>query len=52
MNVAEALVLRLVEIHLRQLMPVSLFDGLEAVFGLARSKLEVLALHNRDPGKD
>jgi len=52
MGVAEALALRLVEIHLRQLMPASLFDGLEAVFGLARSKLNVLALHNRNPGKN
>jgi predicted DNA-binding transcriptional regulator YafY len=52
MSVAEALVLRLVEIHLRQLMPASLFDGLEAVFGMSRSKLDKLALHHRNPGKD
>lgn len=40
MSVPEALAMRLVETHLKRLLPASMLDGLEGVFSLAQSKLD------------
>lgn len=52
MSVSEALAMRLVEMHLKQLLPTAMLDGLQGVFGLAKIKLDELARHNNNHSKD
>jgi predicted DNA-binding transcriptional regulator YafY len=40
LNISEALAMRLVETHLKQLMPSSMLDALQGVFSQAKSRLE------------
>ena len=52
MSVSEALAMRLVEIHLKQLLPAAMLEGLNGVFCLAQAKLERIAEHNNNYSKD
>jgi predicted DNA-binding transcriptional regulator YafY len=52
MSVSEALAMRLVEMHLQQLLPTAMLDGLQAVFGLAKTKLDEVEKHNNNHTKD
>ncbi len=52
MSVAEALAMRLVETHLKQLLPASMLDGLNGVFSLAQSKLDKVEKQNNNHSKD
>jgi predicted DNA-binding transcriptional regulator YafY len=52
MSVSEALALRLVEMHLQQLLPTAMLDGLQGVFGLAKTKLDEVEKHNNNHAKD
>ncbi len=46
MGISEALAMRLVETHLKQLFPAAMLDGLAGLFSLAQTKLETVALQN------
>ena len=50
-SVSEALAMRLVEMHLIQLLPSNMLDSLQGVFSLARSKLDELKNHNNHLSK-
>ncbi len=52
MSVPEALAMRLVETHLKQLLPASMLDGLSGVFSLAQSKLDKVEKQNNNHSKD
>ncbi|MDI1232448.1 MAG: WYL domain-containing protein [Methylobacter sp.] len=52
MSVSEALAMRLVETHLKQLLPVALLDGLQSVFNLAQTKLDKVEKQNNNHAKD
>lgn len=52
MSVSEALAMRLVEMHLKQLLPAAMLDGLQGVFGLAKIKLDELERHNNNHARD
>lgn len=52
MSVPEALAMRLVETHLKQLLPASMLDGLNGVFSLAQSKLDKVEKQNNNHAKD
>lgn len=52
MSVSEALAMRLVEAHLKQLLPASLLEGLNGVFSLAQAKLDKLEKQNNNHAKD
>ena len=52
MSVSEALAMRLVETHLKQLLPASMLAGLTGVFNLAQSKLDKVALQSNNRSKD
>ena len=52
MSVSEALAMRLVEIHLKQLLPAAMLDGLQGVFSLAQTKLDKVEKQNNNPSRD
>jgi len=52
MSVPEALAMRLVETHLKQLLPASMLDGLIGVFSLAKTKLDKVKNQNNNHSKD
>ena len=52
MSVSEALAMRLVETHMKQLLPASMLDGLQGVFNLAQAKLDKVEAINRNHTKD
>jgi len=52
MSVSEALSMRLVETHMKQLLPTAMLAGLQGVFSLARSRLDELEKQNNSYGKD
>ncbi|MFZ3139552.1 helix-turn-helix transcriptional regulator [Polaromonas sp.] len=47
MSVSEALAMRLVQTHLKPLLPASMLNGLQGVFSLAQSKLDNVDPHNK-----
>lgn len=51
MGVSEALAMRLVEMHLQQLLPAAMLEGLQGIFGMAELKLEKLATEGKNPSK-
>lgn len=52
MSISEALAMRLVEKHLRQMLPISMLDGLHGVFSLADEKLAKLKKEGRNKSDD
>jgi predicted DNA-binding transcriptional regulator YafY len=52
MSISEALAMRLVETHLKQLLPAAMLDGLQSVFSLAQTKLDKVEKQNNNPSKD
>jgi len=52
MSVSEALAMRLVETHLKQLLPETMLEGLHGVFNLAQTKLDEAKKQNNNPTKD
>ena len=52
MSVPEALAMRLVETHMKQLLPAAMLDGLQGVFNLAQAKLDNVEAVNRNHTKD
>lgn len=52
MSVSEALAMRLVETHMKQLLPAAMLDGLQGVFQLAQAKLDKAETINRNHTKD
>ena len=52
MSVSEALAMRLVETHMKQLLPATMLDGLQGVFSLAQAKLDKAESINRNHTKD
>lgn len=52
MSVPEALAMRLVETHMKQLLPAAMLDGLQGVFNLAQAKLDKVEAINRNHTKD
>ena len=52
MSVSEALAMRLVETHMKQLLPASMLDGLQGVFSLAQSRLDSVDPHNQHHARD
>ena len=52
MSVSEALAMRLVETHMKQLLPASMLDGLQGVFNQAQAKLDKVEAINRNHTKD
>ncbi len=52
MSVSEALAMRLVETHLKQMLPVTMLDGLQGVFSLAKTKLDEVEKQNNNHSKD
>ena len=52
MSVPEALAMRMVETHLKQLLPASMLDGLSGVFSLAKSRLDEVEKQNSNHSKD
>lgn len=52
MSVSEALAMRLVEIHMKQLLPATMLGGLQGVFSLAQAKLDKVETINRNHTKD
>ncbi len=52
MSVPEALAMRLVETHMKQLLPTSMLDGLQGVFSMAQSKLDKVEKQNNNHSKD
>jgi len=51
MSVSEALAMRLVETHMKQLLPATMLDGLQGVFCLAQAKLDKAETINRNHTK-
>lgn len=51
-SISEALAMRLVEAHMKQLLPASMLDGLQGVFSLAQSKLDNVDAHNQHHARD
>ena len=51
-SVSEALAMRLVESHLKQLLPATMLDGLQGVFGMAQAKLDKLEQENNNHSGD
>ena len=51
-SASEALAMRLVEMHLKQLMPDTMLEGLQGIFSLARTKLDEIAKNNSGQVKD
>ena len=52
MSVPEALAMRLVETHMKQLLPAAMMTGLQGVFSLAQSKLDKVEKQNNNHSKD
>lgn len=52
MSVPEALAMRLVETHMKQLLPAAMLDGLQGVFHQAQSRLDKAEAINRNHTKD
>lgn len=52
MSVPEALAMRLVETHMKQLLPATMLSGLQGVFILAQAKLDKVETINRNHTKD
>ena len=52
MSVSEALAMRLVETHLKQLLPDTMLDGLQGVFSLAKTKLDEVEKQNNNHSKE
>ncbi len=52
MSVSEALAMRLVETHLKQMLPNTMLDGLQGVFSLAKTKLDEVEKQNNNHSKD
>ena len=52
MGIPEALAMRLVEMHLRQMLPASMLEGLHGLFGIAEEKLSNLKLNARNNSTD
>lgn len=52
MSVSEALAMRLVETHMKQLLPATMLGGLQGVFSLAQAKLDKVETINRNHTKD
>ena len=52
MSVSEALAMRLVEMHMKQLLPTTMLKGLDGVFHLAQSKLDKIEKQNNNHSKD
>ncbi len=52
MSVSEALAMRLVETHMKQLLPATMLEGLNGVFCLAQAKLDTLDKQNKNHSKD
>lgn len=52
MSVSEALAMRLVETHMKQLLPATMLGGLQGVFSLAQAKLEKVETINHNHTKD
>lgn len=52
MSISEALAMGMVEIHLKQLLPASMLDGLQSVFSLAQTKLANAEKQNSNHAKD
>lgn len=52
MSVSEALAMRLVETHLKQLLPDTMLEGLYGVFSTAKSKLDQVEKQNNNHSKD
>ncbi len=52
MSVSEALAMRLVETHIKQLLPATMLGGLQGVFSLAQAKLDKVETINRNHTKD
>lgn len=51
-SVPEALAMRLVETHMKQILPAAMLDGLQGIFNLAHSKLDKAESINRNHTKD
>ena len=51
MSVSEALAMRLVETHLKQLLPDTMLEGLQGVFSLAKNKLDEVEKQNSSHAK-
>lgn len=52
MSVSEALAMRLVEMHMKQLLPDSMLNSLQGIFRLAQSKLDTIEKQNNNHSKD
>ncbi|PPD55093.1 MAG: hypothetical protein CTY12_01935 [Methylotenera sp.] len=52
MSVPEALAMRLVETHMKQLLPAAMLDGLQGMFHLAQAKLDKVETINNNHTKD
>lgn len=52
MSISEALAMRLVETHLKQLLPDTMLNGLQGVFSLAKTKLDEVEKQNSNHSKD
>ena len=52
MSVSEALAMRLVEMHMKQLLPATMLEGLQGVFSLAQSKLDKIEKQTNNHTKD
>lgn len=52
MSVAEALAMRLVEMHLKQLLPETMLEGLQGIFRVAATKLDDVEKQNNNHVKD
>jgi len=52
MSVSEALAMRLVKTHMKQLLPPVMLDGLQGVFNQAQDKLDKLETNNSNHSKD
>lgn len=52
MSVSEALAMRLVETHLKQLLPDTMLEGLHGIFNLAQTKLDEAKKQNNNPSID
>lgn len=52
MTVSEALAMRLMESHLKQLMPESMLEGMQGVFSLAQTKLAEAVKQSKSHAKD
>lgn len=52
MSVPEALAMRLVETHMKQLFPAAMLDGMQGVFSLAKAKLDKAEKQTNNRSKD